>query len=589
MTDTPRSFMGRLWRLPETPQTAIDALIATGQPPEVACILAGRGISPAEVGAFIEPTIKDLMPDPYVMMDMKAGAERIAQAIKAGEKIGIWSDYDVDGATSAAVLGSFLRMCGRDFTLRIPDRIKEGYGPNTPGLLGMKDCDLVCILDAGIVAFEPLAAARAAGMDVVVIDHHAAEPEIPEAVAVINPNRHDDTSGLGHLCAAGVTFMMTVAVTRLLRKEAWFDGKEGRPSATPDLLQLLDLVALGTVCDVVPMKTLNRAFVRRGLLNMAKRARPGISALAIAAGINPADELAEKECGWKIGPRINAAGRIADPLAGAMLLLEENHELAKNMAEELDDINAERQRITQESTDAALAQFENWVSGTDRGLAIAVLENAHEGIVGIVAGRVKERCDAPSIVVTRDHDGNLKGSARSVPGVDIGHIIIDARKQGLIIKGGGHGMAGGLTLRHDQVEAFRAFANAEIAKTGYARTGVMTEVDLVLPLAQVTYQMIESLAPLRPFGMANPDPAVMLPDLEIAAIRVMKEKHIKVTFRQGKAEIDALRWNCVGTPFGDAIEAARGRRLDVIGTLSINEYRGKKTPQMMLEDFRVQP
>lgn len=591
MTGNSLSFLNRRWRLPQVDLARVDGFVQAGKHEVVATLLAARGFDSDTAEAFLDPTIKREMPDPYVLKDMKTGAERIARAIMKGEKIGIWSDYDVDGATSAAVLGSFLRMCNRPgFVLRIPDRIRDGYGPNTPGLLAMKHeeaCDLVCILDAGIVAFEPLAAARAAGLEVVVIDHHAAEATVPEAVAVINPNRHDDSSGLGHLCAAGVTFLTAVAVTRILRKEGWCDGKEGRPETLPDLPSLLDLVALGTVCDVVPLKTLNRAFVRRGQAYLTRRVRPGIRELAIAAGIGHADEVAEMECGWKIGPRINAGGRIADSHLGALLLLEEDPEQARSRAEELDGINADRQGITGLVNEAAIAQLAHRSRGEDRTLALAIVEDAHEGVVGISAGRLRESYDAPAIVLARDHEGNLKGSARSVPGVDIGHIIIEARKRDLIVKGGGHGMAGGLTMRHDQVAAFIEYANSEIAQSDYARTGVVTDIDLVVPVAQVTAAMIDAFAPLRPFGTANPDPMVMLPGVVLAEIHIMKEKHIKAIFRDGRSEIPGLMWNAVGTALGDRIQAARGQRVDVIGKLSINAWRDKRNPQMMMEDLRL--
>lgn len=608
-----KSFAGRCWKLHAPAAGDIAALRATGIGEHVATLMAARGIAPGEAADFLDPKIKNLMPDPYVLLDMEKGAERIAKAITGRERIGIWSDYDADGANSAAVLGWFLRLVGHDdFVLRIPDRIKEGYGPNGPGLLRMKDeegCSLVCVLDAGIVAFKPLLEARDAGMEIVVVDHHMpadATPveqvlvdgklvtreiphqnpdhPIPVAHAVIDPNRADQSPGYGHLCAGGVTFLFAIAVCRILRNRGYFDGKEGRPEEVPSLMRLLDFVAMATVCDVVPLTTLNRAFVRTGLQILSKRKWPGVAELARAAGIAEGD-LTETHCGWQLGPRINAGGRIGTSDSGALLLLEADAGRARLMADELDALNVTRREIEATATEKAIEQMADRLPG-ERTIALAVVADAHEGIVGISAGRLKERFDAPAIVLAEDHEGNLKGSARSVAGFDIGHAIIAAARHGLIIRGGGHGMAGGLTLRRDQLEGFRTFMNAEIARSDYFRTGVQTEVDLDLPLSGITVGMIESLDVMRPFGTSNPEPVIMMKGVTLSDIRVLKEKHFRLTFTDGRAWIDALIWNVVGSPLAEAIEAARDDVVDVIGTVSINEFRGKKKPQMMLLDLR---
>ena len=610
------SFRGRMWSFPQVAREDVDALISEGVDRRLGKILAGRGVLAADLSVYFNPTLRQMMPEPFSFLDMKIGAKRIAEAVRNGERIGIWSDYDADGATSAAVLGRFLRMCGHDMiTVRIPDRIKEGYGPNTKGLLEMKEsqgCNLVCILDAGIVAFRPLADAHDAGMEIVVIDHHMpagatpteTDPDwtgpddllrqekrviphqlpdmpIPIAHAVINANRRDQAPGHGHLCAAGVTFIFCVAVARELRLSDYF--KDG---ATPDLMSLLDIVALGTVCDVVPLKTLNRAFVKTGLKVMSRRDTAGIRELAQAAGLDPNQPLTEKHCGWQLGPRINAGGRIGNSLLGAHLLLEDDGPMAQQRAVELDILNADRKEIEAACTETALAQLAGREVGADRTLALAIVEGAHEGVVGISAGRVRERYDAPAIVLTNDHDGNLKGSARSVPSFDIGHAIIEASQSGLILKGGGHGMAGGLTLTRAQVPAFTEFMNAQIAMSHYFETGVTTEADLSLDLKDLTVDLILSMEQMRPYGMGNPEPVIVLRNVELAEIRIMKEVHMKITFRDGPSSVDALIWNAVGSPFGDAIEAARGMRVDALGKPEINEYRGVQRTQMMLEDLR---
>lgn len=468
MLDTPdkdrmkKSFSGRSWNLEAPHAAAIAALRAKGIDEQVATLMAIRGIQPEEAADFLDPKIKNLMPDPHVLLDMEKGALRVAKAITEKERIGIWSDYDADGANSAAVLGWFLRLVGHDdFVLRIPDRIKEGYGPNGPGLLQMQrdeGCNLVCVLDAGIVAFKPLLEAHEAGMEIVVVDHHMpadATPvetviedgcaitreiphqnpdhPIPVAHAVINPNRADQAPGYGHLCAGGVTFLFAIAVCRLLRNQGYFDGEAGRPSEVPSLMRLLDFVAMATVCDVVPLTTLNRAFVRTGLQILSKRKWPGVAELARAAGIADGD-LTETHCGWQLGPRINAGGRIGASDSGALLLLEGDAGRAKLMADDLDALNVMRREIEAKATEKAIEQMAGRIA-SERTLALAVVEDAHEGIVGISAGRLKERFDAPAIVLAADHEGNLKGSARSVPGFDIGHAIIAAARQGHIMCG----------------------------------------------------------------------------------------------------------------------------------------------------------
>lgn len=610
----PDTATGRSWQVSTPDAPRVESFVRGGINRHVAQLLAARGVAPDAADAFLNPRIKTMMPDPHVLLDMEKGAERIARAVIERQRIGIWSDYDADGATSAAVLGWFLRMVGHeDFVLRIPDRIHEGYGPNAAGLRSMQQesgCELVCILDAGIVAFKPLEEAAASGQEIVVIDHHMpadrapteeviadgvatrrtishenpAHP-IPVALAVINPNRADQAPGYGHLCAAGVTFLFSIAVSRILRKRGYYDGLDGRPAEPPALLKLLDFVAMGTVCDVVPLTTLNRAFVRTGLQVMSNRSWPGLDALARAAGVQDGP-LTEEHCGWQLGPRINAGGRIGASDSGALLLLEADPARARQMAEDLDALNVKRREIGSISTDKAIAQMGERLAGQDRSLCLAIVEDAHEGVVGICAGQIKERYLAPSIVLTRDEEGNLKGSARSVPGFDIGHAIIVAAREGLILKGGGHGMAGGLTLRHDQIDGFRAFMNAEISKSEYSSAGVPTVVDLALPLGEIDVEMIEALGQMRPFGTANPDPVVMARSVTLIDIRVLNEKHFKLTFRSGSKSIDALIWNVVGSALAEKIEAARGEVLDVIGTVSVNEFRGKKKPQMMFVDMR---
>jgi len=585
------SFRNRVWNMPETSSLAIDALIAGGANALTAPILAARGMEESEVADFLSPTIRALLPNPSTFLDMDAAADRIAAAITGGETIVIWSDYDVDGATSAGTMGRFLREAGaKEFSVYVPDRIVEGYGPNTEGLMALKEqgADLVIILDSGTVAFEPLAAAKEAGLDVVVIDHHAAEDELPEAVAVVNPNRLDQPKGYGHLCAAGMTFIALVAINLRLRRQEWFDGQDGRSASPPDLMSYLGLVALGTICDVVPLTTLNRAFVMRGLPYLSERSLPGIKALAAVASC--ADEIDPRACGFALGPRINAGGRIGESGAGAALLLETDPEAAEAMAQQLDDLNRERQDMEKACTAQALEQFPDFIPGETRRIAIAVVD-AHEGIVGISAARLKEALDVPAFVLAPTPEGTLKGSGRSVSGFDLGAAIIAARKEGLLIKGGGHAMAGGLTLEEDKLEAFEAFINARIAESEYAQTGVVSRVDMAIPLEKATTGLVDATQALAPFGMGNPTPKVVLSGVLLADVKVLKDRHIKCIFQDptygaaGKT-VEALIWNSVGTPFGDRLTAVKGTLIDALGALEVNEWNGRRRIQMKLDDVR---
>lgn len=655
------SFRNRVWNTPNFTEADVDSLIGGGANALTAPILAARGMTEGEVASFLKPTIRNLLPNPSFFQDMDAAADRLVKAITGKEKIAIWSDYDVDGATSAATLGRFLRDCGcRTYEVYIPDRITEGYGPNAEGLLALQKAgaDLVVILDAGTVAFEPLEAAHEAGLDVVVIDHHAAEPELPPAVAIVNPNRLDQEEGYNHVCAAGMTFIFAVAANLRLRKKGFFDGEEGRPDTPPELMSYLDAVALGTICDVVPLTTLNRAFVTSGLPYLSQRGLPGIKALAAVAACN--DEIDPRACGFALGPRINAGGRIGDAGLGAALLLCEDEELAKEMAETLDDLNRERQDMEKACTAAALEQVlpsetsiedqpseetgeadaegigglinkaatavvealspdeetdgdltkssdveeldpkaalmrplkqQVFIPGETRALAVAIVD-AHEGIVGISAARVKEALDCPAFVLAPTPEGWLKGSGRSVPGFDLGAAIIAARKAGLLVKGGGHAMAGGITIEREKLDAFIDFVNGEIAKSEYATIGVVSKVDAVVSLDRATTGLVDATQSLAPFGMGNPTPRFVLQGVLLADVRVLKDKHIKCIFHDpemgpaGKI-VEGLIWNAVGTPFGEALREAKGQIVDVLGALEVNEWNGRRRVQMKVEDARL--
>lgn len=588
-----RSLKNRVWQLPQVREEDIHDLMANGANALTAPILAARGMAADTVADFLSPTLRKLLPDPSFFLDMDTAADRITQAILSDEKVAIWSDYDVDGATSAATMGRFLEDCGLKFQLYIPDRITEGYGPNAAGLkrLNADGNTLIIVLDSGTTAFEPLLEASEAGIEVVVVDHHAAEPELPVAVAVVNPNRLDQEPGYGHLCAAGMTFILCVALSLRLRKMGFFDGEEGRLNEAPDLMSYLDLVALGTICDVVPLTTLNRAFVMRGLPILTDRLLPGIAALAKVAGCK--DEITASDCGFGLGPRINAAGRIGSPTAGALLLLEKDPEAAQLLAEHLNELNTERKEMEKTCTAQALEQVpEHFVPGETREIAIAITD-AHEGVVGISAARLKEALDAPAFVLAPTPEGELKGSGRSVPGFDLGAAVIEARKAGIITKGGGHAMAGGITLPADQVKKFIAFMNAKISVSEYAKTGVVSKADSEIPISKATLGLIDAAQSLAPFGMGNPTPRFILRGVRLSEVRKMGEggKHISLTLEDAELGPAGPRlrgpiWNASETPFALELFEMRGKIVDVLGGLEKNEWNNRVSVQIKIEDVR---
>ena len=465
-----RSAGGRRWRSREgDARLGLTLAQRHGLPEVVGRIMAARGIGLEDAAVWLDPTLKALLPDPSQLKDMDRAADRIADAVRSGETIAIFGDYDVDGATSTALLLRFLRSVEGLVATYIPDRMTEGYGPNAPALLSLRQrgAAVAVTVDCGITAFEPLETAAEAGLDVVVVDHHVAEPRLPRAHSVVNPNRLDDDSGHGQMAAVGVTFLLAVAVNRALRDAGWYAG---RPE--PDLRQWLDLVALGTVCDVVPLTGVNRAFVAQGLKVMAQRGNPGIAALADIARMGEAPEA--WHAGFLLGPRVNAGGRVGEAGLGAALLSASDYATALPIAQRLDAWNSERKEIEAACLEEAIALVE--ASDLHDGLVYAASEGWHPGVIGIVAGRLKERYNRPACVVALA-DGSGRGSGRSVSGVDLGSAVIAARQQGLLVNGGGHAMAAGFTVSADRQADFRAFlAERIMAQTGGA--GPVAELGL---------------------------------------------------------------------------------------------------------------
>ncbi|HYF54098.1 MAG TPA: single-stranded-DNA-specific exonuclease RecJ, partial [Salinarimonas sp.] len=507
----PRPFLGvacsrtgRAWRErcdAAAAQRSLAMAQAHGIPDVVARVLAGRGVALGDVPSFLAPKLRALMPDPLVLQDMGAAAARLAVAVTRGERVAIFGDYDVDGACAAALLGGYLRACGAPFEIHIPDRITEGYGPNVGAIraLAQRGAGLLVTVDCGTASHEPLAEARRLGLGAVVLDHHGAPETLPEADALVNPNRADDLSGLGHLCAAGVVFLTLVALNRTLREAGFF-----RERREPDLLEGLDLVALATVADVVPLIGLNRAFVRGGLAVMRSRGRPGLAALFDVAGLSTAPEC--WHLGYLLGPRINAGGRIGNAALGATLMLAQDPAEAARIAAELDRLNRERQEIEKAALLEAEAQAEAALAAEPDAPVLVTLSGAwHPGVVGLIASRLKERFRRPAFAFAVNEAGVATGSGRSVAGADLGLAVRAAVEAGLAVKGGGHAMAAGATVPGASLPAFAAFVAGRLAEpVGEARRSDGLAVDAALTAGGARVELVKALDAAGPFGAGCP-------------------------------------------------------------------------------------
>lgn len=568
-----QSLGGRRWVGPGTEVTRQAEAIgqATALPDALCLVLARRGVSAAEVAGFLEPQLRDLLPDPRSLRDMERAAARFIAAVTARQRIAIFADYDVDGGSSAALLILWLRQMGMDATLYVPDRIDEGYGPNEPAMEALAQAhDLILCVDCGTLSHGPIAAAR--GADVVVLDHHLGGETLPPAHAVVNPNRQDESGDLAHLCAAAVVFLMLVEANRQLRET----GRKG-----PDLMALLDLVALATVADVAPLIGVNRALVRQGLRVMARRERPGLVALADVARMDGPPST--YHLGFLLGPRVNAGGRIGKADLGARLLACDNPFEAQAMAERLDQLNSERRDIEASVRAAAMAQAE--ARGLDAPLVWAAGEGWHPGVVGIVAARLKEATGRPAVVIGLD-GAEGKGSGRSVSGVDLGAAIQRVASEGLLIKGGGHKMAAGLSVMRDQLEPAMARLSDLLAKQGAGLGGPADlKLDGMLMPGAATVELIERIEAAGPFGAGAPAPRFAFADMAIHFAKRIGDSHLKLSFGDGLgARLEAIMFGAFDTPLGPALEAHGGARFHLAGRLEINRWGGRQTVQLRLED-----
>jgi single-stranded-DNA-specific exonuclease len=550
----------------------------------LARILAGRDVEVDGVAEFLDPTVRRLMPDPDTLTDMTKAATRIADAIERHETIAIFGDYDVDGATSAAVLAKFLRDCGSEPLIHIPDRLFEGYGPNAEAVraLAEKGTRLLVTVDCGTTSIAPLAEAKKLGLDVVIVDHHQADEQLPEVDALVNPNRQDDLSGLSHLAAVGLVFMTVVALNRELRKRGFWHVL--RPE--PDLLDSLDLVALGTVADVVPLKGLNRAFVSKGLIAMRRREHVGLTALMDAARLTGPPE--GWHLGFLLGPRINAGGRIGRADLGARLLLEDDPTQAGAMAAELDRLNRERQTIEQATLAQAEAEAMAALGIEEKGAVVVTAgQGWHPGVVGLVAARLKEHYGRPAFAIALEPGGIGTGSGRSITGVDIGAAVRHAVATGLLIKGGGHAMAAGVTIAPDKLAAFRAYLEETLHESvEAARHEDCLEIDGAVSAAGASVAMLNDIGRAGPFGAGHPEPVFALPSHTIAYAEEVGQAHVRARLRAGDgAMLNAIAFRAAGKPLGNALIANRGRNVHAAGGLSIDRYQGDERVQFRLMDL----
>ena len=572
------SVTGKRWRARLEDDRAAMALAQQLDLPEaLARVLAARKVAPEDVSSFLQPSLKAFLPDPSVLKGMDQAVTRLADAVEAGETIGVFGDYDVDGATSSALLVHYFRALDVATDVHIPDRQKEGYGPNAPAIVALRDrgAGPVVTVDCGISAYDPLRLAAEAGIDVIVLDHHAAEPDLPMACAVVNPNRIDDTSGLGHLAAVGVTFMTIVALNRELRKRGWFAERQ-----EPDLMRWLDIVALGTVCDSVPLVGLNRALATQGLKVMAGRLNTGLTALADIGRIT--EKPTAYHAGFVLGPRINAGGRIGSPDLGVRLLTTTDPDEAAGLALKLDSLNGERQEIERGVLAAALAAAE---VQEGRNCIVVSGKGWHPGVIGIVASRVVERFHRPAFVIAVN-DGIGKGSGRSLAGVDLGGAVTAARQAGLLVNGGGHPMAAGLTVEAGMLQELSDFLDDRVAKSVSERPSVPElGVDGALSAGAATVELLQTIERMGPFGIGNAEPRFAIMGARVVKADVVGENHVRAILSSADGgRLKAIAFRALSQPIGDALMARGGGDLHLAGHLRIDRWQGNERAQLIIED-----
>ena len=542
-------------------------------------LFRARGADAEDFARLATPTLRDWLPDPAIFADMERAAERIADAVKAGEHVIVYGDYDVDGATSAAVMIRYLRGIGGKVGHYIPDRLLEGYGPSAEALVALKQAgaDLVVTVDCGTQGFEALEAANAAGLDVIVVDHHKAGTALPPALALVNPNRLDEVpeaAAHGHLAAVGVAFLLCVALNRLLRARGLFANRD-----EPNLMELIDLVALGTVADVASLRGLNRAFVTQGLKVMGRRANIGIAALCDAARLSRAP--VSRDLGFALGPRVNAGGRVGQADLGVRLLTTHDAGEAAQIAAELDRLNQDRRAIEQAVTEAALAG-----AMPSPGCTLVSGAGWHPGVIGIVASRLKEKMNRPAIVIAIGEDGIAKGSGRSITGVDLGAAVLAAKDHGLLMAGGGHARAAGLTVAADGIAALDAFLNERLTDAVTAATADRAlSIDAAVAPRGLNAGLVDVLETGGPYGQGWPAPRIAAGPFQIVDSRIVGENHLRLQLAGADGgRIKAMAWRKGDSEYGAALQGARGRPVHIAGRVKRDDWTGGNAVELELDD-----
>ncbi len=577
-----QSATGRFWTLRASDDAVARRLAPLiGGSDLLARLLSARGVTVEGAATYLSPTLRDTFPDPSSFKDMDLAVELVLDAILAGKNVTVLADYDVDGGTSSAILTRYFRAWGQELGLYVPDRLEEGYGPTPAAFRYLKEqgADLVITVDCGAAALDALREAESIDLPIIVIDHHLMAEGIPDTAALVNPNRPDDTSGQGHLAAAGVVFVFVAALNRLARERgvAPADG-------LPDIMAQLDLCALGTLCDMSPLVGANRAFVRQGLTIMSRGQNVGLRALADVSGISKIESVYHAT--FLLGPRLNAGGRVGDPWLAAKLLATDNRTEAIELAERLQGLNEERKAVELAILEQATVQAEKALeSDPDRGVLIARGEGWHPGVIGIVAGRLKERFHLPSIVIGWGEGLGpvAKGSARSVGGVNIGDAIAMAAREGVVLSGGGHAMAGGLSLEPEQIEAFDEWMVSHMVQFSAERAAALElVVDAILSPASASPALVDKVAEIGPFGIGAPEPVFAVPAVHVTGIRQVGVNHLKFIAEDPTGRLECIAWRSTDTPIGDALRT--GGRVNLVGKLKINEWNGRRSVQMDVQD-----
>ncbi len=545
-------------------------------------LLSIRNINKDEVKGFLNPSIKNFLPNPYILIDMEKSCKKVSDIISKDSKIGIFGDYDVDGASATALLGNYLSALGSNYITYIPDRKKEGYGPSIEAFKYFIDnkINLIFTVDCGTLSFEAIEYAKKNDIDVIVLDHHQSKINLPKAHSIVNPNRIDDKSNLKYLCAAGVTFMFLVGLNKELRTNNWFKNKN---IAEPNLIEYLDLVTLGTICDVVPLIGLNRAIVAQGLKILKTKKNLGLKTLLNVCGIENSPNI--YHVGYMLGPRINAGGRVGKSSHGANLLLNNNPKEAFKIATELDQFNKERQYLEKDVLDKIKKEIKIDVSDP---VIIICGKNWHEGVIGIVAARIKDKFNKPVIIISIEKDIG-KASARSIVGFDIGSVIIAATQEKILMKGGGHKMAGGFTIKIDQIENFKKFIFKKFSKLNQNSIKQRSLfLDSIISPTAINLEFYNKVNVLAPFGSGNPEPKFIIENLKTVNHKIIKEKHIKsVLLGANGSTIKTIAFNSVDNEIGAYLLKKDNKLFNIAGKLSLNEWRGQSNVEFIIDDISV--